>query len=544
MNRDKFLDELYQAASHGRSISVTDDAGSVTTTPWLKLLGAAEVLAADLSRKGLERCRVAVVMSTSLELVASIIAVWLAGGSVSVFATGDPGESTRGLWRRVMKIAPGLVICRAEEVSVHEAGSPVPVPVPVLDARLDPPRFDSRQTGDGGMGLPVVSAIVQPTSGSTSHPRLVPVTFAHLRANLQAMTEASDLSGSDRFVSWLPLHHDMGLVGFTAWPLWLGAETWLLTVGRFRSHPQEWLQTAHAMRATVTGGPDFAIGLAAKYAQRGTRPDLSNLRAIFNGGEMIKPRTAALVEAARPGLRLDARAHRFVYGLAEATLAVTIPDQGLDPRFDVVCRASLEAQKMAQSVSSDDESARWLAVVGRPIGDVEVRAVNEVCQPLEDRHVGVIQIRGTSVVTAYDSGQPAVDASGWVDTGDLGYLVDGELVIAGRTKDIMTIAGRNIAPEEIELAVEEHCEVRAGHVVAFSVADEEDVDRIIVVAEVRDVGSCSLGDVRGAASTRLGLAVADFVALSPGAMPKTSSGKLQRALCRQRYLAGSRDEGS
>jgi fatty-acyl-CoA synthase len=236
------------------------------------------------------------------------------------------------------------------------------------------------------------------------------------------------------------------------------------------------------------------------------------------------------------------------FGMAEATLGVTFPEPGRGMTVDTVDRRVLESDQYAAPVAPDAPGGRRLARLGRPVPGLDIRIVDtQRRRPMSEREVGELEIRGTSVTTGYYR-RPDVTAEtivdGWLRTGDLGYLVDGELVVCGRIKDVIIVGGRNVFPEDVERAVADVEGVRAGNVIAFGVAGRRQRERVVLVAETR-ADDDETGSVRGDVARRvrdvLGLPADEVVLVRPGTLPKTSSGKLQRSLCRDRYLSEDLD---
>jgi fatty-acyl-CoA synthase len=332
----------------------------------------------------------------------------------------------------------------------------------------------------------------------------------------------------------------MGLVGLlttglsTGTPLVLGAPT------DFTSSPARWMEWIATYRGTATAGPNFSWVLAARALGRGDVLDLSCLRIALNGAEPVDPATVArFVEAgARHGLHPGAVFPAF--GMAEVGIAGTFPEPMSGLRTDPVDRRVLEAERFASSVAPDHERVRHLAILGRPVQGLEVRVVDPgTGSVLDDRGVGELEIRGTSVTPGYYKRPDAnreLFHDGWLRTGDLAYLLDGEMVMCGRIKDMIIVGGRNVYPEDIERALADVEGVRAGNVIAFGV-EAQGKEGVVVVAESK---SSDLPGVRRSVAARvrdaIGLPAKDIVLVAPGSLPKTSSGKLQRSLCKLRYL--------
>jgi fatty-acyl-CoA synthase len=384
-------------------------------------------------------------------------------------------------------------------------------------------------------------AILQFTSGSTSDPKGVMLPHRTVGANLDAIAHATALDPDDDvLVSWLPLYHDMGLVGLlttaltTGTPLVLGAPT------DFTTSPSRWMEWISTYGGTATAGPNFSYVLAARALGRGPVLDLSRLRIALNGAEPVDPDTVArFVDAgARHGLRPGAVFPAF--GMAELAIAGTFPEPLSGLRVDAVDRRVLEAERYAAPVDPAAEGARSLAILGRPVQGLEVRVVDPVSgHVLLDREVGELELRGTSVTPGYYK-RPEANADlfhdGWLRTGDLAYLLEGEMVMCGRIKDMIIVGGRNVFPEDIERALADIDGVRAGNVIAFGV-DHQGKEGVVVVAESK-AGDAT--EVRRTVAARVraavGLPAKDIVLVAPGSLPKTSSGKLQRSLCKVRYL--------
>jgi fatty-acyl-CoA synthase len=268
--------------------------------------------------------------------------------------------------------------------------------------------------------------------------------------------------------------------------------------------------------------------------------DLSSWRIALNGAEPIDPRVVEtwLAAGARHGLRVGTPF--CAYGMAESTLAVTFPTPGKGMIVDAVDERLLESEALAAPVDPSDTRARRLPFLGRAVGDLEVRIVDpETGLRLRDREAGELEVRGSSITPGYYRDPDATAAAfhdGWLRTGDLGYLVDGELVVCGRLKDMIIVGGRNVFPEDIERAVANVDGVRAGNVIAFGVPGRRGREAIVVVAETK---ADDPAPVHGAVAGRIRDVVgvpADIVLVQPGTLPKTSSGKLQRSLCKSQYL--------
>ena len=392
--------------------------------------------------------------------------------------------------------------------------------------------------------------ILQYTSGSTSEPKGVMIPDRVLSANIDALSAAAELGNDELLVSWLPLYHDMGLVGFLAMPMTKGVDLVQAAPQDFLAHPGNWMQWLSDYRATATAGPNFAWVLATRALKRMRDLDLSRLTVALSGAEPVDPRAvdAFVTEAGRFGFT---RGGMFpAFGMAEVAIAGTFPPRRRGLVTDTVDRIVLETQRVAKPVEITDPdelglTARQFPLLGTPVPGLEMKVVDpETYEKLPERHVGELLLRGTSVTPGYYKRPDATAAlfnDGWLCTGDLAYILDGELVLCGRIKDVIIVGGRNVFPEDIERAVGPLDGVRAGNVIAFGMEGYKGKESVVVVAEVRvSDTSGGLDEIRERIHHRTlevcGLPPRDVMLVTPGTLPKTSSGKLQRAKCRDEYL--------
>jgi fatty-acyl-CoA synthase len=361
-------------------------------------------------------------------------------------------------------------------------------------------------------------------------------------ANLDAIVATAELEpGHDVGMSWLPLYHDMGLIGLLAAPMTTGTDLALAAPQDFLAAPARWMEWMSAFRGTATAGPNFAYALAARALRRLEGLDLSAWRVAINGAEPIDPKSvAAFVEAGAPhGLAPGTTLAAF--GMAEATLAVTFASPGKGLEVDIVDSRVLEGDRYAAPAGADQPGARALARLGRPLSNLSLRICDTTTGVrMQEREVGEIEIRGASITPGY-YGRPGATADafheGWLRTGDLGYLTGGELVVCGRIKDMIILGGRNVYPQDVERAVAEVSGVRAGNVIAFGTHNRKGRESLVVVAETRDEADATVSDeIAARVRATVGIPPSDVVLVRSGTLPKTSSGKLQRTLCRERYL--------
>ena len=385
---------------------------------------------------------------------------------------------------------------------------------------------------------------LQFTSGSTSMPKGVQVTHASLQANCLAISrDGARMGPQDVAVSWLPLYHDMGLIGFVLTPLYSQSSVVLMPTLSFVKNATVWMETLHRKRGTLSFAPNFAYALVTKRAkpEQLARWDLSSVRLFGCGAEPIHPQTLrAFVDRFAPA-KVRPEAILPAYGMAEATLAISFI--GLDEplRTDAIDAERYERHHVATPAAA---GAKAMEVVscGRAFPGHEVAVFGPRGQRLPERTVGELAVRGPSVTPGYfEDAEATAEAfqSGWLRTGDVGYLVRGEVYVTGRLKDLIIIRGRNYDPQRLEWLVDELPGVRKGSAVAFS-RPGRDSEELVVAAEVRDTDVEALrGNICQHLNEQMQLVPAEVVLVPPGTLPKTSSGKLQRQRTRSWYLDGS-----
>jgi fatty-acyl-CoA synthase len=387
-------------------------------------------------------------------------------------------------------------------------------------------------------------AFVQFTSGSTSSPKGVTLTHANVAANIAAFIGPAGVapSSDDLAVSWLPLNHDMGLVGMVLGALYSARPCVLLQPQAFVKRPAEWLRAISRHRGTISFAPNFAYDLCVRRVKDLSDLDLSSWRVAGCGAEPIHaPTLAQFAEKFAPAGFRDT-SFLPCYGLAEHVLAATFPPRGRPPRTETLSADDLTERRAAITYRGEGPAVS-LVSCGTPLPGHRLQIVDDDGRMVGERQVGEIVLSGPSVMLGYYR-QEALTAqtvrNGWLHTGDLGYLSGGELFVCGRMKDLIIVHGRKYHPQDLEWAVDAVPGVRRGRVVAFGSADSGHRDRVVIVAEPSGtVPPAALVDaIRRRISDLFALYV-DEVALVPsGTVGRTTSGKVQRAATRARYERG------
>jgi fatty-acyl-CoA synthase len=536
----------------GASMTADDESFVVS---WRELHDDARSVGAALQAKGLvPGDHVAVLGPTSRELMTIVRGCWMAGIASMVLPLpmrmGSLDTFIEGTRARILHGDAKLVLIDDLLADYYTA------------AEGDPPIEPMRSVMPGSPNVPVADAlesvpddperlvILQYTSGSTNEPKGVMIPDRVLSANIDACCDAAVMGIGEVMVSWLPLYHDMGLVGFLALPMTKGVDLVQAAPQDFLAHPGTWMQWLSDYGGTATAGPNFSWVLATRALKRMQGLDLSRLTLALSGAEPVDPKAveAFVAEAERFGFPAGGVFPAF--GMAETAIGASFPPRGRGLRTDTVDRLVLETQRVAKpiEISDPDElnlTARRLPLLGGALPGLELKIVDpDSYEQLPERHVGELLLRGTSVTPGYYKRPDATAAlfhDGWLCTGDLAYMLGDELVLCGRIKDVIIVGGRNIFPEDIERAVGTLDGVRAGNVIAFGMEGYKGRESVVVVAEVR-VSDTSGGpsEIREAIHHRTlevcGIPPRDVMLVVPSTLPKTSSGKLQRSKCRADYL--------
>ncbi|HEX6102614.1 MAG TPA: fatty acyl-AMP ligase [Alphaproteobacteria bacterium] len=522
----------------------------VCTLPYFELRGRAEVAARRLASLGLARGeRIALLAETTPEFLTLFFGCQYAGlipvplplptglgarqGYLQQLRRQLEGAGARAAFASAEMA--GYLEAAAEGLDLVHGGTPESL------ADLPESMRALRPLGAGDLSY------LQYSSGSTRFPLGVAVPMRALMSNAGHNAGSGLKVGpEDRSVSWLPLYHDMGLVGFVVSPLVAQCSVDFLPSQEFARRPLVWLELMSRNRATISYSPSFGYEICVRRAERVSdlSLDLSSWRAAGIGGDMIRPDVLARFSQtfAPHGFRRTA----FVasYGLAENTLAVSFAPLGRGIETDRVDRRKLADESVAQPAADGPES-RAFAICGKPLPEHALEVRGEDGSPLPDRRVGRIFIKGPSLMAGYfnqpEATRQVITEDGWLDTGDMGYMIDGSVVVTGRSKDLIIVNGRNIWPQDIEWAVEQLPGLRSGDVAAFSIDEAGAGEAVIVLVQCRtgdatEIEALSL-EIKGVVNRTAALDCT-VVPVPPRSLPQTSSGKLSRSKAKQNYLAG------
>jgi 1-acyl-sn-glycerol-3-phosphate acyltransferase len=546
----------WHVAQHPDRLHVTvleDDVTVLATLSYGELAKAARVLAAGLiERDVMPGDRVALMLPTSADFFIAFFGILYAGAvpvpiyppmqraQIEDYVRRQAGILGNAGARMLITVPEGLRLGSllrgladtlvAVESTASLSAHPADIALPNLN--------------DGS-----ATALIQYTSGSTGDPKGVVLSHGNLLANIRAIGRAIGAGSTDVFVSWLPLYHDMGLIGAWLGCLYFGAPLYVMSPLAFLARPQSWLWAIHRFRGTISAGPNFAFELCLNkidYADLNGL-DLSSLRLVANGAEPVSVETLHRFTQrfGHYGFRPGAMAP--VYGLAENAVAVTLPPPGRVPVIDRVNRTTLSTQGIAEPAGADHSKLVEIVACGQPIPDHEVRIVDDFGRELGERQEGRLEFRGPSATSGYFH-NPAKTRElfhdGWLDTGDRAYMAGGDLYITGRVKDIIIRAGQHIHPHEIEAAVGNIASLRKNAIAAFGVADPASgTERVVLLAETDEASPSVLANLKACAqevaTDIIGGPPDEIVLVQPGTVPKTASGKIRRAAAKDLYLGNN-----
>ncbi|WP_245713836.1 AMP-binding protein [Nocardia vaccinii] len=544
------LDWHVHATPDRAHIRILDERGIPEDLTYAMLHREAAAVAAGLAACDvLPGDRVAIMLPTSRAYFVTFTGVMLAGAvPVPLYPPVRPSLLADHLRRHIGILANAQATVLVTVPEAVSLGQLLRSNIDSLRHVVVPDALEGRI--DGALPRPrsLDLALVQYTSGSTGQPKGVALTHQNLLANIRAMGQAAGVSSADIFVSWLPLYHDMGLIGAWLSPLYFGIPLVVMGPQAFLARPSRWLSAIHAHRATISAGPNFAYELClAKIDDSELEGlDLSSWRLAYNGAEPVSPATIQRFTErfTRYGLRPTAMAP--VYGLAESSVGLTFPPLGRNPLVDRIDRAEFAHSGRAvpaQPGPQHPQQAVSFVACGRALPGHEIRIVDSAGIELGDRREGRIEFRGPSATAGYFNNAEATDSlfhGDWLDSGDLGYMADADLYVTGRVKDMIIRAGRNLHPAELEEAIGYLEGVRKGCVAVFAASDPAGgPERLVVVAETRASSDQATRSLRAhIISTTVGLlgSAPDDVVLAPArTIPKTSSGKIRRAASREMY---------
>ena len=550
---------------HRVHIQVYEEDDQLRTITFGDLYEHASIVALELRRRGLEPGQtVAIMLPTCAEFFYSFAGILLAGGipvpiyppfradRIAEYATRQANilrnAETQFLitWRQAENLAkllkprvPSLrEVLNAQKLSAAAESASIGVSTKTPWRPVENLSHQARAED---------IAFLQYTSGSTGDPKGVVLTHANLLANIHAIVSGLEIRPDDACVSWLPLYHDMGLIGAWFVPLFIGIPLIVMSPLAFLSRPERWLRAIQKHRATIAPAPNFAYELCIrKIADKDLEGlDLSCWRAATNGAEPVRAETLERFAKRFAPYGFNPKALMAVYGLAEVSLAISIPRLGDGYKVDRIERAAFESGGSAIPAPAGETATLEFVNAGKPLPSVEVRIVDADGHNLGERQEGQLWFRSPSATSGYyrnaEATRELMRDGDWLNSGDLAYWGEGEIYITGRAKDVIIKAGRNLYPHEIEEIVGRVKGVRTGCVVAFGAPDERTgTERLIVAAEIRDVANAKQIEVAisRAVDEALGMPPDVIALLRPQSIPKTSSGKLRRSDTRRLYLEG------
>jgi fatty-acyl-CoA synthase len=535
------IDRIESAASGTGCLTMVGD-NRAERVRWSAIHERARAAAAGLVSRGLlPGDGLVLVADTCLATIVAIQAAWLAGCRVSVlpppWTVGRSTAYTEALDDKLRALRPAMVFHDDRCASVLPGPGDrlasleswvAPQVTPMADLYLAP------------AGRPTTAAIGQLTSGTTGDPKPVAVTAGCLCSNLDAIADRLELDPSrDRLVSWLPLHHDMGLIGIVALGMSSGTDTILAPTNAFVARPRSWLEWMSEFRGTISCAPDAAYGLVTRTLSASS-VDLSSWRAVINGSEPVDVGSFSGFLTAARAHGLPESAAACAYGMAEATLAVSMVAPGSPWEPMAVDRTALQRGELILGAAGDPDTTS-LARLGPPVRGMELRI--RPGDGRSPRPIGEVQLRGSSLNPGYvGTANPIAGEGEWFSTGDIGFVHDAELVICGRAKEVIILGGRTIHPHEVERTVARIPGVRGNNVAAFGVRADAGRESLVVVAETTTSERRALRRVIARSVLEgLGTAPKDVVLVEPRSLPKTTSGKLERLTCRRRYENGEFD---
>lgn len=532
-------------------IYLQSEDGSETTITYGKLYKLAQETATSLINQGLKSQEtVAIMLPTGQDFFAAFFGILLAGGvPVPIYPPFRPSHLEEYVQREARTLrnarAQFLITFKEAETLSNLIRGFIPSMKEVITVET------LRKSGDSlpeKFFLPSDPAFIQYTSGSTGDPKGVLLTHGNLLANIHAMGDALAVSQNDHVVSWLPLYHDMGLIGCWLGSLHFGMPLTIMSPLTFLSRPEQWLWAIHAHEGTISAAPNFAYEICIRKIKEESIKglDLSSWRIAANGAEMVHASTLKrFIEKFKPyGLKPSAVFP--VYGLAENSVGLAFPPlDRQEPLIDVIERESLEKEGQAKKADPSCPNAVEIVACGHPIPGHRIKIADKDGHELPERTIGNLWFSGPSAMQEYYNNPDATRAikqDSWLNSHDLAYIAEGDVFITGRIKDMIIKAGRNVYPQDIEDTTARVKGVRKGCVIAFGIQDKaEGTERLIIVAETSEQDKTThedmIQEISAKVVTELGLPPDTVLLVPPGTVPKTSSGKLQRSACKQAYLS-------
>ena len=537
-------------------IKLFSETGEGEVLTFADLSQEAKKLASGLQQKGLGRGdTVAIMLPTGKDYFFSFFGVLLAGGvPVSLYPPARPALIEDHLKRHqsILENCKASILIAFPEARTFTRLLKAHVPSLSEIVTLDDLAAESKE-----LEIPLLvasdTAFLQYTSGSTGNPKGVILTHANLLANVRAMGETINVRPEDVIVSWLPLYHDMGLIGTWLGSLYYSCLFVVMSPTEFLARPERWLWAIHRYRSTLSPAPNFAFELCLKRIadEDIENLDLSSWRAAFNGAEAVSPQTVREFTQRFSKYGFKPEALMPVYGLAENSVGLTFPPLGRAPIIDRIDRESFTRTGRAKPAQPEDSNALEFVACGRPLIGHEIRIIDDTGREVPTRQEGRLEFRGPSATSGYFDNPEKTEQlfhNDWLDTGDRAYLVEGDIYITGRIKDIVIHGGRNLYPEELEEEVGDIEGIRKGCVAVFGSKDAgSGSEQLIVLAETRETDVAALEKLE----SRINMQAVDLVGSPPDkvilAPPytvlKTSSGKIRRSANRDQYEKGQLGKG-
>jgi 1-acyl-sn-glycerol-3-phosphate acyltransferase len=540
-------------------VYIERDDGSEEIVSYRDLLDDALAVAAGLRERDLQPGQsVAIMLPTGREYFACFFGVLATGGiPVPIYPPLRPAQIEEHLRRHARLLDNALAAILITVPAARGLGHLLRAHIPGMRLVVT---VDELKQASGSARLAIAPypvqagdiALLQYTSGSTGNPKGVILTHANLLANIRVMGDVVRATPDDAFVSWMPLYHDMGLIGAWLGSLYFGMPLVVMSPLTFLARPHRWLWAIHRHRATFSGAPNFGYELCLRRIDDTTLAglDLSSWRVAFNGAEPVSPDTLERFTARFAPYGFRPESHMPVYGLAESSVGLAFPPPGRVPLIDRVQREPFMTAGRAVPAAPGDESALRFVACGLPLPGHQIRIVDVSGNETGERQEGRLEFMGPSVTSGYFRNPEATHSlfhGDWLDSGDLAYIAGGEVYVTGRVKDIIIRAGRNIYPHELEESVGNIPGIRKGCVAVFGVHEPATAtERLVVLAETRETDPSSRerlsAAVNAVAADLVGTPPDEIMLAPPHTVLKTSSGKVRRSATRDLYVRGELGE--